>query len=189
MSGKEALLKKKRANLLATSMDGPSVSWTVADLFSVNNRLFMTYHVMGSGYDYLTPLGCAIGAFALPKIERFSNLTKLQAAGTGGLVAGGTGMTLGFLAMVGTAYSTNPRLPWTEDGIQMRVDGLRQNYTVRSMDLGVWLGIGAAGAVVAMKGGPVPLGLSPGVLGVCQAAVLGSGAASLASVAFISATK
>jgi hypothetical protein len=186
--------EKKKDNavegtILASSMDGPSVSWTMADLTKVNNKLFLTYHVTTSGYSYLTPLGCAIGAAALPYTSRFSNLTRLQAAGTGGLIGGGTGMALGLMALVGIASSKNPKLPFDADGIQMRVDGLSHNYHVRALDLGVWLGIAAAGATLVYAGGPTKLGLSPRTFGRMQAIALGSAVGSVGANLFSAATK
>jgi hypothetical protein len=175
--------------ILARSMDGPSVAWTVADLTKVNNKFFMTYHVMASGYDYLTPLGCAIGAGALPYTSKFSTLTRLQAAGTGGLIGGTAGMGLGFMLMMKIANSKSPKLPWDEDGIQTRVDGISHNYRVRAMDLGVWLGMAAAGATMVYAGGPTKLGLSSGTFGKFQAVALGSAMGSVTANVFISATK
>ena len=167
-----------------------TVKWTVADLFKVNNKLFMTYHVMGSGYDYLTPVGCLLGAIGLPYTSKFSNLTRLQAAGTGGLIGGGTGMALGLLLMTSIANAKEPKIPWNEDGIQMRVDGISHNYKVRAMDLGVWIGVAAAGVgLMAVGGNPTKLGLSAGAFGKLQALSLGSAAGSLGAIGFITATK
>ena len=179
--GEESLL------FLANSMDGPTVPWTVADLTKVNNKLFMTYHVMASGYDYLTPLGCAIGA-ALPFVPRFASVPRLQAMGNAGLIAGGTGMGLG-LFLMGRIASSNPATPWNEEGIQQRVNGLSHNYRVRGMDLGVWLGIAAAGAAMVANGGPVKLGLAHGALGAMQGVALGSAIGSVSAAVVIAATK
>jgi hypothetical protein len=182
-------IKRDIAPILASSMDGPTIKWTVADSTKVNNKLFMTYHVMSSGYDFLTPLGCLFGAVGLPSTSKFSNLSRLQAAGTGGLIAGGTGMAMGLLAMTMTAYAKEPRYPWDEDGIQMRVDGISRNYFVRSMDLGVCLGIAAAGASLAYAGGPATLGLSAGTFGRLQAVALGSAMGSVGASIYVNATK
>lgn len=175
---------------LANSMDGPSVSWTVGDLFKFNNKVFLTYHCMGSGYDFLTPVGCLLGATILPRMSKFSHLTPLQAAGTGGIVAGGAGMGLGLLALVGTATSKNPKIPWTNDGIQMRVDGLSHNYKVRALDLGVWVGIAAAGGALLYSGGSMQkFGLLPGLPGQLQTVALGSAAGSIGATILIQLTK
>jgi hypothetical protein len=184
-------LEENKQNLLATSsMDGPSVPIAPNDLLKFNNKLFLLYHVMGSGYDYLTPLGCVIGSVAIPALlPKFKELTRLQAAGTGAVVAGGTGMSLGLIALINARSSTEPKLPWDEAGIQNRIDGLSNNYRVRCMDLGVWLGVLVAGGTLAYKGGPTELGLSAGPLGKWQAIGLGSAVASILTNIFISLTK
>jgi hypothetical protein len=170
-------------------MDGPSVPFAPNDLFKFNPTLFLIYHCMDSGYNYMTPLGCAIGAFAVPLIPRFKDLTRLQAAGTGANLAGGIGMGLGCLALINIATKKEPRLPWDEGGRQNRVDGLSYNYRVRCMDLGVWLGVLSGAAAVAYNGGPTKLGLSSGTLGKLQAIGLGSAAASVLTNVFITVTK
>jgi hypothetical protein len=82
--------------MASSSMDGPSVPLAPNDLLKFNTNLFLLYHVMGSGYDYLTPLGCVIGSIAIPAlVPKFKDLTRLQAAGTGAIWAGGAGMSLG----------------------------------------------------------------------------------------------
>lgn len=185
--------KQQRSNqndsqiLLAASMDGPSVYWTVNDLFKFNNKAFMAYHVAFSGYDYLTPLGCMLGAIGLPYTPKFSNLTRLQAAGTGGLIGGGTGMACGLMMMRMVANAKETREgtpPWNEEGIQMRVDGISTNFHVRAVDLGVWIG-----ALAGLAYGPAKLGLSSGTFGKLQALTLGSAAGTIASLALVIATK
>jgi hypothetical protein len=171
-------------------MDGPQVSWTVSDLSKVGgNKTFLVWHVMESGYSYLNPLGCAIGSVALAKTAKFSHLTTLQAAGTGGLMAGGAGMGLGLLAVYNISTMKNPKLPWNEDGIQMRVDGLSHNYRVRALDLGTWIGVAAGCGAVLASGGPTKLGLSAGALGSLQAIALGSAVGSVSAMGVISLTK
>ena len=176
-------------NVWATSMDGPSISWTVNDLFKFDNRTFLLYHCMSSGFDVLTPIGGILGAFALPRTSKFSNLTRLQAAGTGSAIAGGLGLSLGALALVGVAYSKDPPLPFDDDGIQTRVDGLSHNYGVRARDLGVWIASAAAGGAMLAAGGPVRLGLSPGTMGIIQVLALGSMTGSIASSVVVALTK
>ena len=186
-----ALAHKVETNkrILASSMDGPSVPFAPNDLLKSNTTLFMIYHCMDSGYNYMTPLGCAIGALAIPLVPRFKDLTRLQAAGTGAILAGGTGMGLGCMALLNIATMKEPKLPWDEGGRQNRVDGLTHNYRVRCMDLGVWMGILGGAAAVAYKGGPTNLGLSSGTLGKLQAIGLGSAAASVLTNVFITVTK
>lgn len=179
----------KKIMATSSAMDGPSVPFAPNDLFKFNTTLFMIYHCSISGYDYLSPLGCAIGTFAVPVIPRFRDLTRLQAAGTGAILAGGTGMGLGCLALINIATMKEPKLPWDEGGRQNRVDGLCHNYRVRCMDLGVCLGAIGGAAAVAYNGGPTKLGLSAGTLGKLQAIGLGSAAASVLTNVFIAMTK
>ena len=180
---------EENKKILASSMDGPSVPFAPNDLLKFNNSLFLLYHVMGSGYDYLSPLGCIVGSFAVPLIPKFKDLTTLQAAGTGAIIGGTTGMGLGCLAMINIATKKDKKLPWDEGGRQNRVDGLCHNYRVRALDLGVWLSILTVGATVAYKGGPTEVGFSPGTLGKLQAVGLGSAAGSIMANIFIAATK
>ncbi|KAL3925887.1 MAG: hypothetical protein SGILL_000099 [Bacillariaceae sp.] len=173
----------------SSSMDGPTVPFAPNDIFKFNTTLFMIFHCTTSGYDYLAPVGCAIGSLAVPFIPRFHDLTRLQAAGTGAILAGGTGMGLGCLALLNIATMKEPKLPWDEGGRQNRVDGLSHNYRVRAMDLGVWLGVAGGAVALAYNGGPTKLGLSAGTLGKLQAIGLGSAAASVLTNAFIAMTK
>lgn len=156
----------------------------------------MTYHVMSAGYGALTPLGVGTGAALyytgwyrpLPQSSALANLA------TAGLVAGGAGMCLGLYKksliarqQQGTAPSKN-KLPWTDEGIQQRVDGLSHNFKVRVLDVSVWSGIGLATGVLLLAGGPVALGLSSGLPGVLQGWSLGSAAGSLGAIGCIMAT-
>jgi hypothetical protein len=130
-------------------MDGPIVHWTVADLFKSDKKTFMKYHVMESGYGALTPVGTILGGIVYGVgIRPFPS--ALQMMGTTGLVTGVAGMILGLTRMNKVASqgeSASP--PWTDDGIQNRVDGLSHNFKVRTLDLSVWSGMGlAAGALV-----------------------------------------
>lgn len=176
-------------SIFACSMDGPSVSWTINDIFKFDNRIFLLYHCMGSGYDYFTPLGCLIGGLALPRTSKFSHLTALQAAGTGSAVAGGIGLTLGLMSLVGKANSKDPAIPFDSAGIQRRVDGISHNYRIRAMDLGVWIGTLTAGGAMLAAGGPTKLGLSAGSLGRVQGLALGSALGSIVSNIVVETTK
>jgi hypothetical protein len=201
MKANPALLAKRREQVVerrivatSSSMDGPSVPFAPNDVMKFNSRMFVLYHVMGSGYDYLTPVGSLVGAAILPllpgRYNYFSSLTRLQAAGTGGILAGGLGMGLGCVALAGMVNAKEPRLPFDDEGWQQRVDGLSHNYRVRAMDAGVWLGVIAGGAAVAYHGGdPTALRLSPGTLGKLQAVGLGSAVASVLTNVFIAWTK
>ena len=176
-------------------MDGPYVKYTVNDLFSFHNTAYLTYHCMGAGYDMLSPVGCIVGGIGLPYMSRFKDLTRLQAIGTGGIIGGTFGMGLGLLALVGISQSKNPKIPFDKDGIEQRVNGLKYNYFVRCLDLGVWLGIvGGAGGMLMYNGGfnnatLSKVGLSSGKLGYLQAIGLASGTASVLSNVYVKMTK
>lgn len=192
MTVNQALLAKlegQKRFVATSSMDGPSVAFAPNDIFKFNNKMVVLYHVMGSGYDYMTPIGCLVGAAAIPLIPKYREFTRLQAAGTGAIIAGFAGMGLGGLAMLSTMSMKEPRLPFDEAGWQQRVDGLSHNYRVRAMDVGVWLGVAAGATAVAFHGGPTPLRLSPRTLGTLQAIGLGSAGASILTNIFIACTK
>lgn len=182
---------KTIVTVATSSMDGPTVPFAPNDILKFNNKMFMLYHVMASGYDHLTPVGCLVGAAIIPLIPKYDGaFTRLQAAGTGGIIAGGAGMGLGVLALVSTMNMKEPRIPFDEAGWQQRVNGLSHNYGVRALDLGVVLGAVAGGAAVAYHGGsPTALNLSPGTLGRLQAVALGSAAASVCTNLFVAMTK
>lgn len=171
-----------------SKMDGPTVPWTVADLFVKNPQVAMAYHVAGAGYDVLTPVGVLVGGL-LSFTPLRKNSTPLRMMGTCGLIAGCTGMTVGLLGMVATAKKGDEASPpWNEEGIQQRVNGLRHNYKVRVLDRGVWLGIAAAGGLLVVTRSPARMGLHPSMLGILQALSLGSAVGSVASMACIYAS-
>mmetsp|Transcript_25909 Transcript_25909/g.61003 ORF Transcript_25909/g.61003 Transcript_25909/m.61003 type:complete len:192 (+) Transcript_25909:145-720(+) len=159
----------------AKNMDGPAVKWTIADLFAVNNNLFMTYHVMGAGWDALTPVGSVLGGvlFGTNLYRPYPGL--LASMGTVGFGVGCAGMALGLAKMSHTAsQGENASPPWNKDGVQNRVDGLKHNFMVRVMDLSAWSGMGLAAAAMVGFGGPANLGLAKGSIGVVQGLALGS---------------
>jgi len=171
-------------------MDGPVVKRTVNDLFAGSPRLFMTYHVMGSGWDYMVPFGTIIGGAAyglgyrpLPALQ--------QVMGTAGLGFGCFGMCAGLGLMTKTALAGQGRtgLAWDDDGIRTRVDGLRNNFMVRIVDLSAWSGIALAGGAMALAGGPTAFGLSRGKFGVLQGLALGSALGSFGGFGCVWATK
>ena len=104
-----------------SKMDGPSISWTVADLTKFHNGVFLSFHVMGSGASYMSLLGSAVGFAALPLTAKFANLTRLQAAGTGALYGGTAGAGLGFTLMTAKVATGDD---FDKEGMQRRVDGL-----------------------------------------------------------------
>lgn len=165
-------------------MDGPTVKWTVADLFGRPPMLGMVYHVMSSGYDFITPVGAAMGIILYPVgLRPFGAVSLLQQAGNFGLMGGGLGMTLGAakLTSIVSKGVDQPR-PWDEEGMQDRLRGVQHNFKVRVMDLSVWTGVAVAGGTLLVTGGPKSLRLAPGTLGVLQALSIGSTVGSLAGI-------
>lgn len=167
-------------------MNDPVISKTVADLFKGYPYMFITYHVMSSGYNLFTPIGALFdgAAHAIHGVRK--GPTALQTMGSTGLIAGCAGMTLGLAALINAASKGDKASPpWTIEGRQQRVDGLSRNFKVRALDLGVWSGIVFATGTLFFFGGPQVVRLSPGALGVAQGISLGSAIGSLASVGFI----
>ena len=167
----------ENTSLLSTStksMDGPVVKWTIADSFKSNQLMYMNYHAMASGYDFLTPVGTVLGG-VVHTIGYRPFPSVLQTMGTAGLITGCAGMVLGagLLSRI-AAKGDDASPPWNEEGRQQRIDGLSHNFKVRVIDLGVWSGIAAATGVLVVAGGPTKLRLSAGLLGVTQALSLGS---------------
>lgn len=170
-------------------MDGPVIRWTVNDIFKGNNRLFISYHVVCSGFYALSPVGCLLGG-ALSGAGLFRPYpTVLSSMGTVGFGAGCLGMAIGASGLYSIANkgaAASP--PWTNDGIQQRVDGLSHNFKVRVLDLSAWSGMAVAATTLVALGGPVKLGLASGTMGVVQALTLGSSIGSLAAFGCIYAT-
>ncbi|CAB9502361.1 expressed unknown protein [Seminavis robusta] len=193
MTTKDADNSVEDALLDAKKMDGPTMKWAPNDVFRGKPRAFLTYHVMNHGYAYLTPLGVTLGGVTamIPPLKKriFPRLTPLQAAGTVGMGAGVCGMALGLGLMYSVSVAKDPKIPFTDDGIQMRVDGLSHNFGVRVMDAGVVGGFTSAGGLMILLGGPTSLGLSAGGMGVLQGLSLGSAVGSIASIGCISANK
>ena len=171
------------------TMDGPVVKWTVNDLASSSNELFMTYHVMGAGWDALSPAGCLLGGVLYTTGIFRKSPGVLATCGTVGFLTGCAGMALGLAKMTSTAAQGEAATPpWTDDGLQNRVDGLKHNFKVRVLDLSAWTGMGVATLAMAGLGGPAALGLSSGALGAIQGLTLGSSAGSVSAFACIYAS-
>lgn len=182
----------EEALLDAKTMDGPTVNWAPNDVFKSNPKAFMTYHVMQSGYSYLTPVGVVLGGLITKtplKKMAFPRMTPTQVSGTVGFAAGLAGMALGCTLMYRISTAEKPKLPWNDEGIQTRVDGLSHNFQVRTLDRGVTGAAVSTGGLMLAMGGPTSLGLSAGALGVAQGLALGSGLGSLGSVWYIAVNK
>jgi hypothetical protein len=184
---KDSLLNRK-------VMDGPVVPWTVADLFRSNPNLYMAYHTAGSGFDFMVPVGTLVGGglYAIGAYKPFP--TALSSMAAAGLYAGGFGaaMGLGLLANAARRGEQNQPLPWNEDTIQMRVNGLSHNFAVRVMDLSVWSGVGVAAGVLLLKGGPAAFSSAAfgrGAFGALQILSLGAAAGGLSGIACVSVAK
>lgn len=162
-------------------MDGPTVPYTIADVFLSSPRLAITYHVAGVSYDIFTPLGAIVGG-AAGIVGGSSSSSTTRAVANGSLVGGALGMTLGLAALYSKAQqgdSLQP-LPWNDDGIQTRVNGISQNYKIRTLDLSVWTGLAVAAALYATAKAP-----AVAKLGLLQTLSLGSTVGSFTGMAFI----
>ena len=186
MMSSPAVTEQKQA-LLRKKMDGPVIPWTIGDTVQqvAGNRVFITYHAVITPWALATPVGCAVGAglYATKLSSSF-----LQSMATTGLIFGGLGVTVGMalrtrLAMQGEKATA--KIPWNDEGIQQRVDGLSHNFKVRVLDLSAWNGLAAATASLVVLGGPVPMGLASGTWGVVQALTLGSSLGSLGGISCI----
>ena len=105
----QSKLRDQKKILAASSASSdPTVPFAPADLLKFNNKLFLLYHCMGSGYDYFCIPGCIVGSLALPFTKKFNGLTTLQAAGTGAIIGSTIGMGLGALALVGKVNAKDP---------------------------------------------------------------------------------
>jgi hypothetical protein len=172
---------KKVGLLDPKTMDGPVVRATVQDLLQSYPYLSLTYHCATTGSFLLNTVGVAIGAglygcgiHRLPLLAAAPSWAALS--GTTGCALGGVGMAAGLAALAGISRkgeNATP-IPFTNDGVQQRVDGLRHNYMVRLVDLSCWSGMGLAATALVVAGGPAKLQLSVGTLGVMQALSLGS---------------
>lgn len=167
-------------------MDGPTVPWTVADLFKSPSRLALTYHVMSTPYDVLSPVGGMVGGAAF--LTTGVGTTLARSVAMGGLTGGAVGMTLGLAGMMSKARQGEALepLPWNDDGIQTRVQGIQNNYKIRTLDLSVWTGVLVAGGIVAAYGTG---SLGKGTWGIVQALSLGSVTGSLCGMGIIGVTE
>jgi hypothetical protein len=168
-------------------MDGPVIRTTVNDIFQSNPKLFLTYHVVGAGWDFLCPVGVLLGGsiYRMGYHGPFRSIYPMM--GTTGLMIGSMGSLMGYMGLQQAAAKgeLNTPIPYNTEGIQQRVDGLRHNYKVRVMDLCAWTGIIGAATLLVYKGGPSKLIGQPGVFGTIQTLTLGSAMGSVVGFGFI----
>ena len=173
------------------SMDGPEVKHTVADLFDINDKTFLAYHVASAGFAAIGTVGCLLGG-ALYSSGLYRRPPSVWATmGTAGLFGSAAGAALGLTKMAAIASKGEAAqpIPWNTDGIRQRTDGLRHNFVVRVVDQSAWLGVGLAVGALLCAGGPTKLKLSPGVLGVGQALNLGTALSMLGAVGCVWANR
>lgn len=172
------------------SMDGPKVKRTIADLFDITDKTFLTYHVASSGFNTLGTAGCLLGGALFGSGLYRSPPSVWAAMGTAGLMGSVAGAALGLTKMASVASKGEAQpIPWTTDGIHQRTDGLRHNFIVRIMDQNAWLGLAMAAGALLYAGGPSKLKLSSGVLGVGQALNLGTSLGVLGAAGCVWATR
>jgi len=177
---------KKKTNLLdPKTMDGPTVKWTVGDLLlerkDLDPRAYIVYHGLSTGWSAFAPVGAVIGGALCYGLGWRPMKTSAATVGTAAMIGGGTGMALGmtFLSSVSAKGEKAKPIPWNDEGIQQRVDGIRTNFKVRILDVCGWGGMGVASGALLLAGGPAALGLSSGIVGVVQGLSLGSAAGGL----------
>jgi hypothetical protein len=180
----------ERTGLLdPTLMDGPRIPFTVHDFFHGNPKLFITYHVVTTSFFLFSTMGSVVGAglyglglrtiparLITPAVIASSTSTLAVITSTTGLAFGCLGMVLGvakFSQIIRKGENATP-IPYNDEGVQRRVNGLSHNFMVRVVDLSCWSGMGIAATALLIAGGPSKLKLCAGTLGVVQALILGS---------------
>ena len=160
------------------NVDGPVMPFCVHDFLVSYPKLFMVHHALETPFQVFNMAGTLLGGVFYGVFRRPATFpSALAMMGTSGLVLGCCGSMLGLakLCSIVAQGENNAPIPWNDDGIQQRVDGIRHNFKVRVLDTSSWGGIVLGGAALAVAaGGPTKLRLSPGLLGVCQALCLGS---------------
>jgi hypothetical protein len=195
-----AIVSSERIGLLdPKTMDGPSIPYTVNDLFRSSPKLFLTYHVIGTGCNLFNVMGVLIGSAVFcvgarvptrligTTLMTSSTSPFLVMSSTTGLTLGSLGMVFGAAAIAGKfmqGENCEP-IPMNDEGIEQRVNGLSHNFMVRLLDISCWSGIGLAGTVLLIAGGPSKLKLCTGTLGVLQALSLGSAIGGVGAFAYL----
>ena len=170
-------------------MDGPTVLFTVHDALRNYPKLFITYHAINTPFCIFNTMGNVIGAglyglglrtilvrLISPSLITSSTSKLAVTTSTMGLAFGCLGMALGVgaLSRVILKGENATPIPYNDEGVQQRVNGLSHNFMVRIIDLSCWSGMGLSATALIVAGGPSKLKLCAGSLGVAQALSLGS---------------
>lgn len=170
-------------------MDGPKVPYTVHDMLLSNPKAFLTYHVMSTPFFLFNTMGSVVGAglygiglrtiparLIAPAFITSSTSRLAVVTSATGLTFGCLGTLLGVAALSRVAMKGDDAtpIPYNDEGVQQRVNGLSHNFMVRVVDLSCWSGMGIAATALLIAGGPSKLKLCTGTLGVVQALSLGS---------------
>lgn len=170
-------------------MDGPKVPYTVHDMLLSNPKAFLTYHVMSTPFFLFNTMGSVVGAglygiglrtiparLIAPAFITSSTSRLAVVTSATGLTFGCLGTLLGVAALSRVAMKGEDAtpIPYNDEGVQQRVNGLSHNFMVRVVDLSCWSGMGIAATALLIAGGPSKLKLCTGTLGVVQALSLGS---------------
>lgn len=169
--------------------DGPKVTYTVHDMLLSNPKAFLTYHVMSTPFFLFNTMGSVVGAglygiglrtiparLIAPAFITSSTSRLAVVTSATGLAFGCLGTLLGVAALSRVAMKGEDAtpIPYNDEGVQQRVNGLSHNFMVRVVDLSCWSGMGIAVTALLIAGGPSKLKLCTGTLGVVQALSLGS---------------
>jgi hypothetical protein len=159
-------------------MDGPVIRTTVNDIFQSNPKLYLTYHVVSAGWDLLNPVGVLLGGGIYQTgLYRGPFVNIYQMMGTTGFLTGSIGIIMGGMALrqIAAKGDAATPIPYNDDGVQQRMDGLRHNYKVRLLDLCAWSGIVGTAGLLVIRGGPAKLlSFQSGLFGTIQALSFGS---------------
>lgn len=170
-------------------MDGPKVPYTVHDMLLSNPKAFLTYHVMSTPFFLFNTMGSVVGAglygiglrtiparLIAPAFITSSTSRLAVVTSATGLTFGCLGTLLGVAALSRVAMKGEDAtpIPYNDEGVQQRVNGLSHNFMVRVVDLSCWSSMGIAATALLIAGGPSKLKLCTGTLGVVQALSLGS---------------
>ena len=170
----QAPLLLNKESVASSSSEVLTVNWTVANLFQVDDKLLVVYHAAGTAWDNLVPLGALVGLLAYQGGLYQPYPTAMQSAGHAALYTGLWVMGLGVIKL--SLWDVHqPRF----GDMEMEARRLKLDYNKRVMDQSAWIGCGLAAIVLAIAGGPTPVGLAPNADGVLQGLSLGTVVGSL----------